>query len=79
MIVFGSFVLICGFYLVYNYLYKQKRYKVYANVGIYVSSIACIALNIAYAAYVPFTDYCNLTWFFTSYTAAYFYLVIVIC
>ena len=78
-ITFGSILIFFGLFNVYNYLYKRKKYKVCANIGIYVASIACLALNIGYASLVPINDYCNLKWFLTSYTAAYCNLVLGLC
>ena len=75
----GSILIFFGLFNVYNYLYKRKKYKVCANIGIYVASIACLALNIWYASIVPINDFCNLKWFITSYTAAYCNLVLGLC
>ena len=75
----GVLLFIFGCYNIYHYLYKQQKYKVYANIIIYTASMCCIMLDMAFAQIVPLTDYCRLRWWFTSYGAAYCNLVVGIC
>ena len=75
IVTFGSVLIFFGSYNIYCYLIKQKKYKVWANVGLYVSALLCISLNIAFALTVPFDNYCTCVWFITAYTAAYCNLV----
>ena len=68
-----------GFYNMYNFLYKQGRWKIYAHMGIYIAAIPCLGLNIAFSALTPIKEYCNLSWFLTSYLSVYFNLAVGIC
>ena len=79
MLVFGSILCVFGLFNVYNYLIKQEKYKVLANTLLYISSILCVTLNMAYSLMVPFSDYCSPGWFLTSYLAAYCDLIVGIC
>ena len=71
MIVVGGACFLFGLYNAYNFLYRLKKHRQWANVGIYITALLCLALNITYAIIVPFDNYCNITWFVTSYGAAY--------
>ena len=79
MIFFCSLGICFGFYNVYNFLYKQSKWKIYTNVGIYYGAISCLTLNIAYSILCPIKDYCNLSWFLTSYLSVYFNLGVGMC
>ena len=68
-----------GFYNVYKFLYKQGKWKIYANMGIYITAIPCLGLNIAFGALIPIYEYCNLDWFLTSYLSVYFNLAAGMC
>ena len=79
ILTFCSFGLLFGLYNVYSFLYLRKKYKVLAKVFIYICAILCILLNGAYAIIVPISDFCNVWWFMTAYTAAYCDLGVGIC
>ena len=79
MWVLGTIVILFGCYNAYSYLYKLEKYKSPTNVALYVASILCIALNIAFAQLTPIEDYCNLGWYFTAYLSAYLNLVVGVC
>ena len=79
MLTFGSVLCFFGVYNVYNYLYKQEKYKMWVNTLLYIASILCVTLNMAYSLLVPISDYCNPNWFLTSYAAAYCDLIVGIC
>jgi len=75
----GSFTVLFGLYNVYHFLYKLQKYRVWVNTAIYVAAILCLALNMAFAMICPLENYCTLSWFFTSYAAAYCDLIVGIC
>ena len=55
----GGLVLCLGIFNAYNYLYKQKKYKMTGYVTLYWAALTCICCDITYSAMVPYTNYCN--------------------
>ena len=79
MIISCGISLFFGFFNIYNFLYRQAKYKEITNVIIYIAAILCLVLNIAYVFIVPSDDYCTLNWFLTAYFSAYCDLIVGIC
>ena len=68
-------LLLC-LYNVYNYLYKQKRYKQCTISLFYVTSILILICACGYLLIIPFDCTCKWNWLLYEYGMTYFNLIL---
>ena len=75
-LVFAISLLLLIFYNIYNYLYKQKRYKQCTISLFYAASIATIICLCGYLAIAPFNCTCQYNWLIYLYGMTYLNLIL---
>ena len=58
----GGIVLILASYNIYNFVYKQQKYKVWTILLFYIFTVLILISSIWVAAILPFDNYCALVW-----------------